>query len=402
MKKHTYILVLLAVALNFNGCEEFDELVNKIEKEVERVKEKYEEYREGKENEPKPFTVVYQTDENDKKVLISSSCGANQNVKHTYYQTPADTIRVLDDTYKLISYPGNQKPYWDIRYIDPVTKYINGGTHDHYPDHAQYSGLDIRSGERNIGIGTAASQVEAGGSITQAECVNGLMTGGVIVNLNNAPNQYIHYGGPQSTFTYKLGKSALSNPWKSNATGNLVLQASFDTPLYFNYAQNIGGGVYFGLFLKNRKNGKVLNYVIGIYATGDAWVKEKRGIQFDPTTNFVHVATVISDKSWWSTKSPSSLPIQEIFNTPNKQTTDDQKWNNFFRVNIAHQNLLALLRELKENPPAGAEGQDFGLSPEDWDVTAAMIQYELEEEGGSATFAGSFNGFEAYVSNGPI
>jgi|GEM_PF-3417422 len=402
MKKYKYLLVLIAI-LGFNGCEEYDKLENQVKNEVNRIKEKYEEYRgEGKEDEPKPFTVVYQANENDKQVLLSSACGANQGVKYTYYQTPADTIRVLDDTYSLISYPGNQKPFWDIRYIDPVTAYMNGGTYDQYPNHGQFSGLDTRSGVRNIGIGTPASQVEAGGSITQSECVNGLLTGGVIINLNDAPNQYIYYGGPQSTFTYKLGKSSLSNPWKANGTGNLVLQASFDTPLYFNYEENIGGGVYFSLFLKNRKNGKVLNYIIGIYATGDAWVKEKRGIQFDPTTNFVHVATVISDNSWWSTKSPSSLPLQEIFNTPNKTTLDDQKWGNFFRVNVEYKNLLVLLQELRDTPPAGAEGQDFGLNPEDWDVTAALIQYELEEEGGKATFAGSFTGFEAYVSNGPI
>jgi len=334
--------------------------------------------------------------------LLSSSCGANQGVNYTYYQTPADTIRVLNDTQNFISSPGNQKPYWDIRYIDPVTPYMNGGTYDHYPNHGQFSGLDTRSGVRNIGIGTAASEIDAGGSITQSECVNGLLSGGVIINLNNAPSQYIHYGGPQSTFTYQLAKSSLSSPWNANGTGNLVLQASFDTPLYFNYEENIGGGVYFSLFLKNRRNGKVLNYIIGVYATGDAWIKEKRGIQFDPTTQFVHVATVISENSWWSTKSPSSLPIQEIFNTPNATTVDDQTWGNFFRVNIAHQNLLALLQELRDSPPAGAEGQDFGLNPEDWDVTGVLIQYELEEEGGKATFAGSFTGFEAYVSNGPI
>lgn len=401
MTTYKYILVL-ATLLVLNGCEEYDKLVEKVEKEVERVKEKYEEYREGKENEPKPFTVVFQENQNDKQLLISSSCGANQGVKYTYYQTPADTISVLYDTQKFISYPGNQKPFWDIRYIDPVTAYINGGTYDYYPNHGEFSGLDTRSGIRNIGIGTAASEVEAGGSITQAECVNGLLAGGVIINLNNAPTQYIHYGGPQSTFTYQLAKSSLTSPWKADGTGNLILQASFDTPLYFNYAENIGGGVYFSLFLKNKKSGKVINYIIGIYAVGDAWVKEKRGIQFDPTTQFVHVATVISDNSWWSTKSPSSLPIQEVVNTPNKTTTDDQKWDNFFRVNIAHQNLLALLRELRETPPAGAEGQDFGLTPEDWSVTGGMIQYELEEEGGKATFAGSFTGFEAYVSNGPI
>ena len=85
MKKYKYLLVLIAI-LSFNGCEEFDELIDKVEKEVERVTEKYEEYREGKEDEPKPFTVVYQANENDKQVLISSSCDANQGVKHTYYR----------------------------------------------------------------------------------------------------------------------------------------------------------------------------------------------------------------------------------------------------------------------------------------------------------------------------
>lgn len=307
MRPHVYTLMLIAI-LVFNGCEEFDKLEDQVKNEVDRIKEKYEEYRgEGKEDEPKPFTVVYQTNPNDKQVLISSSCGANQGVNYTYYLTPADTNRALYDTQNFISSPGNQKPFWDIRYIDPVSAYMNGGTYDQYPNHGQFSGLDTRSGVRNIGIGTPASQVEAGGSITQSECVNGLLTGGATINLNDAPNQYIHYGGPQSTFTYQLAKSSLSSPWKADGTGNLVLQASFDTPLYFNYEANIGGGVYFSLFLKNRKNGKVLNYVIGIYAIGDAWVKEKRGIQFDPTTNFVHVATVISDNSWWSTKSPLSL-----------------------------------------------------------------------------------------------
>lgn len=63
---------------------------------------------------------------------------------------------------------------------------------------------------------------------------------------------------------------------------------------------------------------------------------------------------------------------------------------------------MVLLQEFKETPTAGAEDKDFDLSPEDWDVTGFLIQYELEEEGGKATFAGSFTGFEAYVSNGPI
>jgi len=53
-------------------------------------------------------------------------------------------------------------------------------------------------------------------------------------------------------------------------------------------------------------------------------------------------------------------------------------------------------------PPKGAENQSFGLNPSEWKITAIAIQYELDEKGGKATFSGSFNGFEAYVSQYPI
>jgi hypothetical protein len=402
MKKATYLLTV-ATILGVTGCELGDKIEEAAKKLYAEAKEKYAEYHgEGQENEPKPFKVVYQNDPNARQVLISASCGANHAVEYVYYTTPADTVRTLHDTQHFISYPGNEKPYWDIRYVDPVSVFINNGSFDHYPDHGTYTGLDVRTGVRNIGIGTAAAQVEAGGGITQSECVDGLLAGGATINLYNAPDQYIHYGGPQSTFTYQLGNSSLSYPWKADGSGNLAIQASFDVPLYFNYGNNIGGSVSFGVYLKNRRTGVVLNYIIGLYAAGEAWIKEKRGIQFDPTTRFIHVATVVSDESWWSTNSLSSTLITEVFPSPNVTTKDDGQWPHFFRVNIAYQNLQALLQELNTNPPAGAENQSFGLDPSEWAVTAINIQYELDEEGGKATLSGSFRGFEAYISQLPI
>ncbi len=404
MKKYIYFGILISL-FGLAGCDLADKAEEKVTEEYERIVHQYEEYRgEGQENKPRPFTVVYQENENDKITLISSECVHNSAVNYVYYETQAIAhSRALDDMQNLISYPGKiLKPFWDIRYIDPVSKYMNGGTYDHYPDHSKYTGLDTRSGVNNIGIGTEASKVEAGGSITQAECINGSLAGGVMVNLYNAPEQYINYGGPQSTFMYQLGSSSSSYPWKADGTGNLMIQSYFDEPLYFNFEENSGGGIYFGLFLKNRHNGKILNYVVGLYAAGDAWIQEKRGIQFDPTTNIVHVATVASDESWWSTKSPLSKSIQEVFSTDNKTTSDDQRWSDFYRVNISYQNLLVVLRSLAETPPAGAEGQDFGLKPEDWNVMSVMIQHEVEEKGGKATLSGSFRGFEAYTSQNPL
>jgi len=419
MKKYRYSMVLVAL-LAFTGCDVFDESVDKVNREADRIgdqinneydraKSKYEEYRgedtdkdgDG-EPDPKPFTVVYQENPNDKVQLISSRCGANAAVNYVYYNTPADTNRVLQDIKGFISYPGQQLPYWDIRYVNPISKYINGGDYSSYPNHSEFSGLDVRTGDRNIGIGTSSSELDSAGGITLSECVDGLLAGGTTINLNDAPNQYINYGGPQSTFIYQLGKTELSSPWKTDGTGNLVIQSSFDSPIYINYGNNTGAGVYFSLFLKNRRSGELINYIIGLYAVGDAWIEEKRGIRFDPTINIIHVATVASDYSWWSTKSPASKSIQDVSGSPSIRTKDDGKWNDFFRVNIAYQNLLAMLQELKTTPPAGAEGKDFGLNPAEWDVTNIMIQYELEEKEGKALFSGSFHGFEAYISHNPI
>jgi len=410
MKKYIHFGILISL-FGLAGCEltdkaeeEYEKVEEKVTEEYERIVHLYEEYRgEGMENEPRPFTVVYQENENDKTALISSECSYNSAVTHVHYETQAVAYNsVLHDTQNFISYPGNiLRPFWDIRYIDPVSAYMNGGTYDHYPDHSKHTGLDTRSGVNNIGIGTEASKVEAGGSITQSECINGSLAGGTMINLHNAPDQYINYGGPQSTFTYRLA-DASSYPWKSDGTGNLMLQSYFDEPLYFNFEENSGAGVYFGLLLKNKHNGKVLNYIIGLYAAGDAWIEEKRGIQFDPTTNIIHVATVASDDSWWSTKSPSSKSIHEVYSEINKELGDDQQWNDFFRVNISYQNLLVVLRSLAETPPAGAEGHDFGLKPEDWEVMSVMIQYELEEKGGKATFSGSFKDFGVYLSHDPL
>jgi hypothetical protein len=405
MRKHIYWLFALLPVLLLNGCD----LGDKIEKEAKRiynkVKKKYEEYRgEDEQDQPRPFEVIYQSESGPKSPIILSQCNYNQSVRYVYFSNPSDAGRnFIRSTNGLVSRPGAEmKPFWDIRYVNPVNAYIRGGDHSEYPDHAQYTGLDIRNGSNNIGIGTAASQVDASGGIAQSKCINGQIAAGALINLNDAPEQYIHYAGPQNTFVYRFDTSSHIAPWKSDGTGNLMLQASFDRPVYINFGGNIGGGVYFNVFMRNKRTGTFLNFVIGIYAAGDAWVKEKRGIQFDPTTNIVHVATVSSDNSWWSTKSPQSLPLQEI--TPGNQPSgsNNGQWPEFFRVNISYQNLLVVLQKLSETPPAGAEGRNFGQNPAEWEITTLMIQYELEEEGGKAILAGSFKGFEAYISQYPF
>jgi hypothetical protein len=400
---HTLFKTLLIIPLLFLGGCSWEDVEDTVKDAISDLKEKYEEYRgEGEQDKPKPFTVVYQANPNDRRVLISASCTANGTPAYVYYPTPADTASAPSDTYTFISTPQKQKPYWDIRYIRPVSAYARNSRATEYADHSIYTGLDARSGANNIEIGTETAKSNPIGSTIQAVCIDGQLAGGALINLNDAFNQPIYYGGPQATFTYKIGNTPLASPWKSDGTGNLALQASFNHPFYINYAQNEGGGVYFVLFLKNKRTGAILNYVIALYATGDAWIKEKRGIQFDPTTGFVHVATAVSDKSWWSTKSPASRDITPFVPAETSKRTDTFQWPEFFRVNIEYKNLQALLQELRQKPPAGATGVDFGTDPSEWSITAIMIQFEIEESGGAALLAGSFRGFEAYITKLPI
>lgn len=398
----TYSSILLASLFLFNGCE----LSDKIDREVDRIKHQYSEYT-GNEDErgERPFEIVYQSNESDVRAILSASCSSNQIPQYVYFSTPTDAHRRFHSATKnLISspLPGTLKPYWDVRYINPITRYINNNDATHYPNHSLYTGLDARSGHNYITVGTSLSQTDASGSVVQNKCVDNVITAGANLNLYDAPDQSIAYGGPQSTFAYNFNKNSHISPWQANGDGNLMLQTSFDTPLYFNYGENYGGSISYGIILRNKRSGKLLNYIIGIYAAGDAWQKEKAGIRFDPTTNIIHVATVASKKSWWSTISLKSKSIQEIYSKENKTTKDDGKWPNFYRVNISYQNLLAVLNELKKSPPPSTENQDFGLHPEEWEITSLMLQFELEEDAGKAMLAGSFKGFSAYISHLPL
>lgn len=406
MQKLRIYLPMMTLALFLvNGCTLGDKIEDEAKKLYEKVKEKYAEYRgEGEQNEPRPFEVIYQKDPTQKTPIFVSNCSYNQGVSYAYFSTPTDAGNsFLSRTNSLVSAPGGAlRPFWDIRYVNPVTNYINGGNQSYYPDHSVYTGLDARSGSGNIAVGTDFAQVDPTGSVVQAECINGIIAGGTIINLYDAPEQSIFYAGPQSTFVYRFDTASHISPWRADGTGNLMMHASFKKPIYTNFENNLGGGIYFNVFIRNRQSGTFLNFVIGLYAAGEAWITEKRGIKFDPTTNIVHVATVASDESWWSTVSPDSLQIQEIQPSNTASNRDNGNWPQFYRVNISYQNLLAVLNELQKSPPEGAEGKNFGLNPADWEVTSLMIQYELEEQGGKAILGGSFKGFEAYTSHYPL
>ncbi|RUM72875.1 MAG: hypothetical protein DSZ09_00845 [Sulfurovum sp.] len=397
MKKLFFIsLLLLLVSCN---------LEDKAKRQYERSKHDYEEFVGKYDRGEKPFAVSYQKDESAKTPLIVADCSENESVKTIYFTTPAQAHRDIFKALKnLYSFPNEHilKPSWDMRYVYPVSEYVNNEEGTNYANHAKFTGLDARKGTDNHIIGTEVSRHDAAGSVVQSKCLHNSLTAGTTLNLNDAPEQALEYAGISSSFAYEIDEVNHIQPWHANAEGNLVIQAYFDIPMYQNFENNIGGSVAFNLFLYNPKLKKFLNYVIGIYAAGEAWEVEKAGIRFDPTTEIVHVATVIKKNSWWSTISLRSKSIQEVYSRPKETTKDDGTWNNFYRVNISYQNLLAVLNELKRNPPKEVTNQNFGLNPQDWEVTSLSVQYELEEQGGKALFSGSFRGFEAYLSQKPL
>jgi len=401
--KLVYFFILL---FTLSSCE----LVDKAKAQINHYKNKYEEIRDdidAAKRGPKPFKEEFQTNESVLSTLVSAECSNNQIPKYIYFSTQAEaTANIFTAIRNLYSYPprGIFKPFWDARYINLVSEYINGTDGSHYANHSTLTGLDARTGIRNVTVGTSASQVDPSGGVLQSKCVNGQIVAGTTVNLNDAPTQSLVYGGIASTFIYQIHADNHIKPWKNNKTGNLMMQAYFDKPIYKNFDQNIGGSVAFNVFLYNPKINKHLNFVIGIYAAGVAWTKEKAGIRYDPTTNVIHVATVIKKPEyvWWTSKSPDSKSILEIVNEPSKTTKDDGKWDDFYRTNISYNNLHAVLDELKNNPPVAVVGQDFGLNPEDWEVTLVGIQYEIEEQGGKALLSGSFSGFNVAISTKPF
>lgn len=387
---------LFLVALLLSGCQLLDKLDASQEAQSDFTIQ----------NTPTAQHIDFQDPSARKRAIVTADCKFNESVNYKYYETPEEaTADYFNDTKDLISNPGSGKalkPFWDIRYINRVQRYIYHETNLEIANHARLTGLDARSGKDNIEIGVDKSLVYADASVAQAKCVEGnVLAAGTSINLLDASDESITYAGPQSTFMYRID-STIASPWESNATGNLAIQAYFDRPVYNKYTNNKGGGVNFGLYLYNKKNGAQLNFIIGLYAAGGGWTTEQSDFKFDPTTNIVHVATVASDSSKWSTKSPQSQSIIQLKGDSTTTSQSRGKWNEFFRVNISYQNLLSVLQKLQTDKPAEVLGVDFGLSPQDWEVKSVFIQYELEENGGKALLSGSFKGFEAYASPKPF
>ncbi len=341
--------------------------------------------------------IVFDKNESHKRVIITSECRYNE-ASFLYYETMEDAHKnIYEDTKNLISEPWSGKrlkPHWDIRYVNPIELYKSSSI-----NFAEMTGMSFNHSQ--LLIGTDASKYNSNASVSAVKCVGGEIAAGTTVNLNDAPEQILDYGGPHSTFIYRLSDLDAVKPWSGKDSRNLLLQANFTKPKYIKSVGNIGGGINFGLFLRNVNNGKYINYVIGAYSAGEGWMKEQSDLKYDTTTKIVHVSTTVDVNSFWSTMSPKSTRVTRVLSSDFKRELVNS-WDDFFRVNITYDNMMAVLHELKYNPQEDVAGEDYGLNPEEWELLSVMIQYELEEEGGKAILSGSFKGFEVYSSKLPL
>lgn len=236
-------------------------------------------------------------------------------VDKVIYQTPQDTISYLSDTKDMIT-------YWDDRYIT---------------------------------------------STSMSACTPNLVNSTSVDTTTTLGN--IEFGGSQSTLVYRL-----SNVYPFQSQSNLMMQVRFSTVNYVNLNTNIGGGIYFNLFLVSKLTNERINYVISIYTFGQAWSKEQSGILHDPTTNTHFISTTVDKGNNYSTISD----ISDIINTP----------NGFFRVNITHENISNVLTSTIFRDK----------NPDNWEVQFIGMQFELEEAHGDAVLTGAFSEFSSYTT----
>jgi len=316
--------------------------------------------------------------------IISGKCNDNPSIPFIYNQTVANVnANFYSQTNGLTTNHNSQKPYWDVRYTNPIQLYINGGSYN-YPNHGIYTGLDVNTGYRNFGAGTIASRLDSSGIIIQTECINGYIAGGAMLNLYDAPQQHIVFGGIQATFAYTFDDNTRPSPWTNNS-GNLMIQGYFDNPWYQNFGGNPGAEVNIGLFLRNRFNDNILHYIISIYRANHGF-SEEPDTSFDPNLGIAFVITLIKNGTIWVTKSPYSKSAEG----PRNYTVSGYSgWNDFYRVNISNADLKNLLQH-----------SNLQQSPQDWELASIFLQYELEDEG-FASFAGSFRAFEVYKTSTP-
>jgi len=244
--------------------------------------------------------------------------------------------------------------------------------------------------------GTYASQVDSSASVAQTECIEGAIAGGTTINLYDAPEQYIEYAGPQSTFVYYFGDKSI-RPWKSNGTGNYMLQAKLDNPFWGNWSgHNIGGEVNFIFYLTNIKTGHQFSYVITIYGAGKARKYESKDIRMDTTNGIAFASTAINNNTKYATKSQwSASTTGPRRNEHTFSHTQQRHWSSFYRVNVSYSNLMNALSASKFT-------NTYDKNPVNWAVTNSGIQYELEEDGGKATLTGSFWDFKTYMTDQAI
>ena len=324
------------------------------------------------------------------QTIVSPYCWNNQDIEYLYYKTPTDTDRLPNDLHSrgLFTDPHSNtfKPMWDLRYVNPSSSLFDA------PNHASYTGLDTRYGNRASAFGTNISRWYNAGSIVQTECVNGLLAGGTMVNLWDTVDQSIgekETGGPQATFKYRIIGNI--RPWNNGK--NLRIQANFDRPIYTKSSGNIGGNISFVASLQNIHNPALqFYYVMPVWGYSNGYGREQY-IGHDNNLYFASAPFISTEDDGTRYAIASQYSNQTFRVTASNNvnpTSDDGIWPHFFRVNVPYKSFQKALNDIGHSS-----------KPEDWRVIMLGIQFEIEEDGGKGSIAGSFLGYSAAITDSP-
>lgn len=320
--------------------------------------------------------------------LTSAKCTASDSKiqGHIYTASPSDLLAgSSQETARWITTTLNRpnatmKPYLDIRYVNPVSR------QSRFQNHLPYSGISS-TGSEGGAWGTAASVEEAKGSLIQYKCSDGMLAAGGVINGFDSPKQSIDYGGPQGALTYLFagGISTAPSPWNSSGSGNLMMQGYFSKPYRFSADGGRGADGGFNIFLRKKKGTpETINFVISTHRSYE--LTESEAPKVDPTTNAIHISTLVADDTVWVTKSPISRTATGMRDS--KQGSES--WSDFFRVNITYANMESVLQ---------AAGKTS--TPEEWAVTSASVLYEFTGSDRQA-IGFSVRAFELFQSEEPF
>lgn len=148
--------------------------------------------------------------------------------------------------------------------------------------------------------------------------------------------------------------------------------------LMYTNNNSLGGNISVISYFYNKKTNQHITITANAIAFGKSNTKEVKEPRFDPTTNIVHIESMIYKDTIYTTKTTKSDCVVRVDNILN---------NKLFQVAITEQNFKRALSET-----------NMDINIENWELSESMVQIEFEEvENGDDMLDISISDFEINI-----